>query len=123
MVSKIEERLDDVEIVDELHYSFVHPLNGTITYNSDIRSVESDASRHTMVQDEKKKENRRSTTKQKKKDLSKIRCYNCQKFGHLAYQCTQEKRKRKKYESTKSVDEPLLKKEKEDKLEEIVDDI
>jgi hypothetical protein len=31
----------------------------------------------------------------KKKDVSKIRCYNCQKLGHFSYECPQGKWKRK----------------------------
>jgi hypothetical protein len=31
----------------------------------------------------------------KKKDVSKIRCYNYQKLGHFSYDCPQGKRKRK----------------------------
>jgi len=31
----------------------------------------------------------------KKKDVSKIRWYNCQKLGHFSYNCAQGKRKRK----------------------------
>jgi hypothetical protein len=31
----------------------------------------------------------------KKKDVLKIRCYNCQKLGHFSYDCSQGKGKRK----------------------------
>jgi hypothetical protein len=31
----------------------------------------------------------------KKKDVSKIRCHNCQKLGHVSYGCPQGKGKRK----------------------------
>jgi hypothetical protein len=31
----------------------------------------------------------------KKKDVSKIRCFNCQKMGHFSYECPQGKGKRK----------------------------
>ena len=36
MMTKVEDGLDDVEIVDELHYPFFSSLNGTILYSSNI---------------------------------------------------------------------------------------
>ena len=44
-MSRVEDMLDNVEIVDEILYSFVSSLNGTISENSDILLVDSGASR------------------------------------------------------------------------------
>ena len=61
---------------------------------------------------------------QKKKDLSKIKCYNCHTFGHYASQCIENKRKGKHHASIVNVDEDLpQKKMKESRLDEIVYDI
>jgi hypothetical protein len=62
--------------------------------------------------------------KQKKKDLSKVRCYNCNAFGYFAFQCPQKKRKGMEHASTTDVDQnPPQKKTKESKLDEIVDEL
>ena len=53
-MSRVEDRLDDVEIAYEPHYSFILSLNGTITDTSAIRLIDSDASNHMIVQDKKK---------------------------------------------------------------------
>jgi hypothetical protein len=61
---------------------------------------------------------------QKKKDLSKIKCFNCHSFGHYASQCPQKKRKGKQHASIVDVDEhPPQKKTKESKLDEIADEL
>ena len=36
MVSRVEDMLDDVEIADEIQYSFVYAPNATISYINDI---------------------------------------------------------------------------------------
>jgi hypothetical protein len=57
-----------------------------------------------------------SDQKQKKKDLSKIMCYNCRKYGHYASTCPQKSRQ---HASTADVDEePPQKKFKETKIAE-----
>jgi hypothetical protein len=56
-----------------------------------------------------------------KKDVSKIRCFNCQKLGDFAYQCTQGKGKRKHCAHTIDVEESTFqKKTMETKDEEYV---
>jgi hypothetical protein len=42
---------------------------------------------------------------QKKKDFSRIKCFNCATFGHYDSQCPQNKRKRNQHASTTNVDE------------------
>ena len=41
----------------------------------------------------------------KKKDLSKIKCFNCHTFGHYAFQRPQKNGKEKQHASTVNVDE------------------
>jgi hypothetical protein len=61
---------------------------------------------------------------QKKKDLLKIKYFNCRTFGHYASQCLLEKRKGKQHASTVNIHEHLPKKKtKQSKLHEIVDEI
>jgi hypothetical protein len=43
----------------------------------------------------KNKEDNSVRVPDKKKDVSKIKCYNCQKLGHFSYDCPQGKGKRK----------------------------
>ena len=47
------------------------------------------------VQEHKRNKSEGSTLiqDQKKKDLSKVKCFNCHKLGHFAIQCPQKKRK------------------------------
>ena len=60
-----------------------------------------------------KNSNRRSVL-ENKKDMSKIRCYNCNQLGYYAKNCTQENKKRKHYAHARNMDEsPLHKKTKE----------
>ena len=40
MVSRVENRLDDVKIANELQYYFVYTLKGTISYINVISSVD-----------------------------------------------------------------------------------
>jgi hypothetical protein len=66
------------------------------------------------------KKNRRSVPDHKK-DVSKIRCFNCQKLGHFAYQCPQGKGKRKHHAHATDMEESTSqKKTKESKDEEYV---
>ena len=51
MVSKVEDRLDDVEIAVEFQCSFVSTLNGTILDNNNILSVDSGTSRDMTTQE------------------------------------------------------------------------
>lgn len=90
MLSKVEDRLGDVEIENELQYSFIFVLNGTIKNNSDTWSMGSNATKHTIFQ----KRSEESTPIQDQKVLSKVRCYKCHDFGHYAFQCFQKKIKR-----------------------------
>lgn len=73
----------------------------------------------------KKNIDRRPTPVQakKKKDLSQIKCYNCQKFGHYASKCLEKKRNGKQHASVVNIDEDLpQKKTKESNLDEIGND-
>lgn len=46
------------------------------------------------------------TQEQRTRDLSKIKCYNCQKFGHFAAKCPdQKKRKGRQHASVVDVDD------------------
>ena len=66
------------------------------------------------------KKNRRSFPDHKK-DVSKIRCFNCQKLGHFAYQCPQGKGKRKHHAHATDMEESTYQKNtKESKDEEYV---
>jgi hypothetical protein len=59
-----------------------------------------------------------------KKDLSKIRCFNCNTFGHLPLNVLRKKRKGRQHASTTDVDEnPPQKKTKESKLDELADEL
>jgi hypothetical protein len=59
-----------------------------------------------------------------KKDLSKIRCFNCNTFGHYVTQCPQKKRKGRQHATTTDVDENSPhKKTKESKLDELADEL
>lgn len=55
----------------------------------------------------KKNTGRRSSPahEHKKKDLSRIKCWNCSTFGHYASHCPERKRKGKQHASTTDVDE------------------
>jgi hypothetical protein len=57
-----------------------------------------------------------------KKDASKVRCYNCKKLGHYAFQCPHknEKGNRKHHAHATDTEEPTSKKAKESKDEEYV---
>jgi hypothetical protein len=56
-----------------------------------------------------------------KKDVSKIRCFNCQKLRHFAYQCPQGKGKRKHHAHVADMEESTSqKKTKESKDEQYV---
>ena len=77
---------------------------------NDIMSMDNDASRDMTTQDQKKEKwSRRkfkkkrdsieeSTPIQDQNDLSKVRCYKCQKFCHYAFQSSQKKIKRRNVE-------------------------
>ena len=71
MLSRVQERLDTVEIVDELQYSFIYNLDGTISNNSDISSMDNDAYKD-------------MTSQEQKKELSKVECFCCHEYGHYA---------------------------------------
>ena len=58
---------------------------------------------------------------QKKKDLSKVKCFNCHIFGHYYFQCPQKKRKEKQHASTIDFDEHLP--QKKTKLDEVADEV
>jgi len=50
---------------------------------------------------------RRSTPthEHKKKDLSRIKCWNCSTLGHYAPNCPEKNRKEKQHASTADIDE------------------
>ena len=57
-------------------------------------------------------------------DMSKIRCYECQKFGHFAKDCYSNKRKGRHHASTTDLDdEPQHKKARESDLDKVAKDI
>ena len=51
MVSRMEDRLDDVEIAYEVKYSFIYTLNGTISDINDISSMDNGTSKDMKTQD------------------------------------------------------------------------
>ena len=110
MVFRGEDRLDDVEIGDEIQHYFISSLNGTISNSSDISLVDSGAFRYMTTQDWHKGKGRRRNFKKKRNtseesnpiqtrkkiNLFKIKCFSCNNFGHCDFQCPQKKIKRKK---------------------------
>jgi hypothetical protein len=81
-----------------------------------------------IVHVKKRKERRNNSMKKNKrhvlyhkKDVCKIRYFNCQKLGHFAYQCSQGKGKRKHHAHAKDMEESTShKKTRETKDEEYV---
>jgi hypothetical protein len=73
----------------------------------------------------KRKERREASLKKTKrprykKDASKVRCYNCKKLGHYAFQCPHKNEKGKHHAHAADTKDPTSKKEKESKDEEYI---
>ena len=88
-----------------------------------------DEENQALVAHEQKRKERRNTSLKKtrrlvpdhKKDVSKIRCFNCKKLGHFSFQCPQGKGKRKHHAHVADMEESTSqKKTKESKDEEYV---
>jgi hypothetical protein len=88
-----------------------------------------DEENQSLVAHVKKRKERRNESPKKnrisvpdhKKDVFKIRCFNCQKLGHFSYQCSQGKGKRKNNaHATYMEDSTSQKKTREKKYEEYV---
>jgi hypothetical protein len=69
---------------------------------SKVQKTNDEENQGLVAQVKKRKESRKKSSKKNrrsvpdhKKDISKIRCFKCQKLGHFAYQCFQGKGKRK----------------------------
>lgn len=61
----------------------------------------------------------------KKKDVSQIKCFNCDEYGHYASKCPHKKRKGKgkQHASVADIDDIPLKKSKESNLEDLTEGI
>lgn len=67
-----------------------------------------------------------SNRERKQIDMSKIKCYNCQRFGHFARNCTKQRKRfrgRQHASATDIDDEPREKKTKESNLVQVAKDI
>ncbi|GJY52431.1 hypothetical protein Tco_0443278 [Tanacetum coccineum] len=60
-----------------------------------------------------RKRNRIETSNEKKRDMSKVKCYNCKKEGHFAKDCKKAKVKDYNYYKTKML---LAKKDSDEQL-------